>query len=120
MTSRPVAEVFPPGDFVREELEARGWSQTHLAEIIGRPIQTVNMIINGKKAITAETALQLAKALGTSAELWMNLEATYRLARARAAEPDQPREGASSAPSSRRVAASVVKASVRASTAKKR
>ncbi len=45
-----VAEIFPPGEFLREELEARGWSQTELAEIIGRPVRLINELIAGKKA----------------------------------------------------------------------
>lgn len=51
-SKRSVASVFPPGDFIREELEARGWTQRDLAEILGRPIQAVNAIVNGKKEIT--------------------------------------------------------------------
>lgn len=73
------AEVFPPGDFLGEELEARGWSQQEFAEIIGRPANAVSEIINGKRAITPATAKELATALGTSAMLWLNLEAEYRL-----------------------------------------
>jgi HTH-type transcriptional regulator / antitoxin HigA len=79
MTQRTAAEVFPPGEFIREELEARGWTQGTLADIMGRPESTVSAIISGKKEITPETARGLSAALGTSAELWMNLEATYRL-----------------------------------------
>jgi HTH-type transcriptional regulator/antitoxin HigA len=79
--------VFPPGDFLREELEARGWSQKDLAEILGRPFQTVNAIINGKKEITPETAIALAAALGTSAEFWLNLETAHRLAQIPPADP---------------------------------
>lgn len=80
--ARPVAEVFPPGEFILEELEARGWSQTRLAKLLGRPVQTINMIVRGKKEITATTAIQLAEAFGTTPELWMNLETAYQLARA--------------------------------------
>jgi HTH-type transcriptional regulator / antitoxin HigA len=76
---RAVAEVFPPGDFIREELEARGWTQSDLAAILGRPFQTVNGIINGRKAITSRTARELEAALGPSAEFWMNLETSYQL-----------------------------------------
>jgi len=84
---RTIAEAFPPGDFIREELDARGWSQGDLARIIGRPLQMVNQIINGKKAITAQTAKELGAALGTGPEVWMNLEAQWQL---RAApEPDR-------------------------------
>lgn len=77
------AEVFPPGDFLREELESRGKTQGDLARVLGRPLQTVNQIINGRKSITPQTALELAQVFGTSPELWLNLEASYRLSLAR-------------------------------------
>ena len=80
--------MFPPGDFIREELEARGWTQQEFAEILGRPIQTVNQIINGKKEITPETALAVAAAFGTSAEVWLNLESAFRLSQADAPGSD--------------------------------
>lgn len=73
------ARAIPPGQILGMELEARGWTQKDLAEIIGRPYQAVNEIIRGKKRITPETARELAQAFGTSPELWMNLEADYRL-----------------------------------------
>jgi HTH-type transcriptional regulator/antitoxin HigA len=76
---RRVAEVFPPGDFIREEIEARGWTQSDLAEILGRPVQVVNAIINGKKPITPETAVALGAAFGTGPEIWLNMETSYRL-----------------------------------------
>jgi len=79
MNERKPAEVFPPGDFIKEELEARGWSQEDLASILGRPLRLVNEIITGKRGITPETAKGLGSAFGTSAQLWMNLESTYRL-----------------------------------------
>jgi|SRR5579871_1366027 len=84
---RTPAEVFPPGDFIREELEARRWTQGDLAEVLGRPLSAINEIINGKKRITADTAKELAAAFGTSAQVWMNLENTYRLARAAPPDP---------------------------------
>ena len=77
------AETFPPGEFVKDELEARGWTQADLAEIMGRPVQAISEIIAGKKAVTPETAQGLAAAFGTSAELWLNLESAYRLSRTR-------------------------------------
>ncbi|NJC02621.1 HTH-type transcriptional regulator/antitoxin HigA [Xanthomonas sp. 3272] len=80
------AEVFPPGEFLREELEARNWTQTELAEIIGRPVRLINEIIAGKKAITPETAIQLGESLGTGAEVWMNLESQYQLSRVRSSD----------------------------------
>jgi HTH-type transcriptional regulator/antitoxin HigA len=80
VTNRP-AEVFSPGEFIREELEARGWTQGDLAEIMGRPVQVVNGIVLGKKIITPRTAQELAAAFGTSAEMWMNLQTAYSLSR---------------------------------------
>jgi HTH-type transcriptional regulator / antitoxin HigA len=79
MNTRRPAEVFPPGEFVRDELEERGWTQADLAEIMRRPKAAINMIITGKKGITAETATELASAFGTSAEFWLNLDSAYRL-----------------------------------------
>lgn len=77
------AEVFPPGEFLKEELDARGWSQTEFAEIIGRPVRLINEIISGKRAITPETAIQLGDSLKTGPELWMNLESQYQLSKVR-------------------------------------
>jgi HTH-type transcriptional regulator / antitoxin HigA len=84
MPARVPAEVFPPGDFIRDELDARGWTQGDLAQIMGRPLQLVNELVSGKKQITPETALGLAKAFGDDDALyWMNLENIYRLSRAK-------------------------------------
>lgn len=79
--NRMVAEVFPPGEFIKEELEARGWTQVELAEILDRPPRLVSEIITGKRSITPETARGLAAAFGTTPELWMNLEGAYQLSR---------------------------------------
>jgi len=80
-TARRPAEVFAPGVFVRDELEERGWSQTDLADILDRPVGLVNELIAGKRGVSPETAKGLAAAFGTSAELWMNLEAAYQLSK---------------------------------------
>ncbi|HEY1684763.1 MAG TPA: HigA family addiction module antitoxin [Tepidisphaeraceae bacterium] len=82
------AEAFPPGEYLRDELEARGWTQAEFARVIGRPLQLVNEIIKGKKRITEQTALEIAAALGTSAKVWLNLENTYRLWKADAPDPE--------------------------------
>lgn len=79
MPERTLAEAFHPGEFLRDELDERGWTQAEFAEIIGRPYQLVNEVIAGKRGITPETAKALGAALGTSAELWMNLDSTYQL-----------------------------------------
>src|SRR6266508_7021001 len=88
MAMRRPAEVFPPGEILKEELEARGWTQMDLAEIIGRHPNTVNEIVAGKRGISPETARALAAALGTSPELWMNLDAIYQLSRVRNGDDD--------------------------------
>ena len=81
MNARVPAEVFPPGEFLREELEAREWSQQELADILGRPARLISEVIAGKRAITPETARGLADAFGISAEYWMNLESQYQLSK---------------------------------------
>jgi len=72
----------PPGKWIEDEIEARGWSQIDLAEIIGKSPQLVSDLISGKRGINPETAMGLADAFGTSPELWMNLETRYQLAKA--------------------------------------
>lgn len=80
MRKRIPAEVFPPGEFLREELEARGWTQADLAAITGLSLRLVNEIMTAKRSMTPETARALGEAMGTSADVWMNLESAYRLA----------------------------------------
>jgi addiction module HigA family antidote len=74
-----------PGLTLREELAERGITQTAFAKQIGRPIQMVNEIIKGWKSITAETAIAFEKALGIRAELWLKMEASYQISKARVA-----------------------------------
>lgn len=81
MNARTPAEVFPPGEFLREELEAREWSQQELAEILDRPPRLVSELIAGKRAITPETARGLGEAFGTGPEYWMNLESQFQLSK---------------------------------------
>ncbi len=73
------ARVPSPGRIIRRELEARGWTQKDLATITGRPEQMISQIVNARKQITPETALQLAAAFGTSVDFWLNLETNYQL-----------------------------------------
>ena len=81
MTHRPPAETFSPGEFLKEELEQRGWSQQELADILDRPPRLISEIVGAKRAITPETAVGLSTALGSSAEYWMNLESQYQLSK---------------------------------------
>lgn len=78
----------PPGDTLAETIGFLGMTQTELARRMSRPLKTINEIIQGKAAITADTALELERVLGTPAHVWMNLETNYRehLARQRATE----------------------------------
>jgi antitoxin HigA-1 len=69
-----------PGEMLLEEfLKPRGVTQVALASRMGVPIQRVNTIVNGKRGITAETAILLAEALDTTPEFWMGLQADYDL-----------------------------------------
>jgi HTH-type transcriptional regulator / antitoxin HigA len=87
MPPRSAAETFSPGEFIRDELNARGWTQGDLAQIMGRPLQFVNELAAGKKQITPETAVGLAKAFGDEDALyWMNLDCAYRLAHTKPAD----------------------------------
>jgi HTH-type transcriptional regulator/antitoxin HigA len=78
----------PPGETLAETLDAMGLTQSELARRMGRPIKTINEIIQAKAALTADTALELERVLGVPAYFWMNLETQYRelLARQRAAD----------------------------------
>jgi addiction module HigA family antidote len=74
---------FHPGEILLEEfLEPMGLTQTEFARRIGWTRARLNELIKGKRGITAEAALDLAAALGTSPKLWMNLQATYDLDKA--------------------------------------
>src|SRR5205809_630781 len=75
-----------PGEYLRDELAARHMTQTELARRMRRPPQVVNEIVNGKKTLTQDTALELERVLDTPASVWVNLEAKYQLALARRAE----------------------------------
>lgn len=79
MDTALLAEAFPAGEFLADELEAREWTQAEFAEIIGRPAQFVSELVSGKKEITRESASQIAAALGTSPKFWLNLQDTYHL-----------------------------------------
>lgn len=81
MNERVPAEVFPLGEFISEEIEARGWTLAHLAEHAGMPEGVLEQIVAGNQALTRELARRLGDAFGTGAELWMNLDASYQRSR---------------------------------------
>lgn len=71
---------FHPGEMLLEEfLRPAGITQMAFAKKLGWTRARLNELVKGKRGVTAEAALDLAKALGTSAKLWMNLQATYDL-----------------------------------------
>jgi addiction module HigA family antidote len=64
-----------PGEILLEEfLKPAGMSQVELARKMGIPIQRINTLINGKRDMTAETAILLSRTLKTSSEFWINLQ----------------------------------------------
>ena len=73
-----------PGEVLLEEfLVPMGISQNRIARNIGVPPRRINEIVHGKRAVTADTALRLARYFGISEEFWMGLQADYDLEEAR-------------------------------------
>ena len=69
-----------PGEILDEEfLKPLGVTQTALARHLGVPVRRINEIVRQRRAISPETAQLLAAALGTSAQFWMNAQASYDL-----------------------------------------
>ncbi len=79
MDRRVAAEVFPPGEFIKDELDTRGWTQNDLAHIIGRPPRLVSEIITGKRSVTPDTAREIGDAFGVDPQFFLNLESMYQL-----------------------------------------
>jgi HTH-type transcriptional regulator/antitoxin HigA len=75
--------AIPPGVTLREVLAAKGMTQSDLAHRMGRPANKVNEMVQGKRAITPETAGELELVLGWPASFWIQREAQYRAAKAR-------------------------------------
>jgi HTH-type transcriptional regulator/antitoxin HigA len=78
--------LIPPGEYLAEIITVKGITQAELARRLGRPIQAINEIIRGEKAITPATALQLERALDVPAHIWTGLESRYQLVKARLEE----------------------------------
>lgn len=71
---------FHPGEILLEEfLEPMGMTQAEFAEKLGWTKAKLNELIRGKRGVTADSALDLAEVLGTSAKLWMNFQSTWDL-----------------------------------------
>ena len=89
-TEADLIEPIHPGEILMADfIEGFGITQHKLAVSIGVPPRRINEIVHGKRGITADTALRLAKYFGTSAEFWINLQSHYELDRAEDAAGDQ-------------------------------
>ncbi len=85
MTLRPVH----PGEILADELDALGVSAVAVAGAIGVPPNRLYQILNGSRALTADTALRLGRWFGMDAEFWLNLQKLYEL---RLAEAEHGKE----------------------------
>lgn len=68
-----------PGEILRQELEELDYSANQFAAKLHVPVNRITHILNGQRAITADTALRLAKFFGTTPEFWLNLQTAYDL-----------------------------------------
>ncbi|MGK2921297.1 MAG: HigA family addiction module antitoxin [Methyloceanibacter sp.] len=78
-----------PGEVLKEEfMEPLGLSANRLARVLRIPPNRISAIVNGERSVTADTALRLAKALGTTPDFWLSLQKQYDLDIARDAATD--------------------------------
>ena len=77
-------EPIHPGEHLAEIIEELGITQYRLAKTIGVPQVRISDIVNCRRSITADTALRIGRALGTTPDFWLNLQRTYNLDIARA------------------------------------
>jgi HTH-type transcriptional regulator/antitoxin HigA len=82
-----LTNVPPPGQFIKEELDARGLAQRDLAYILGTNEQVITRLISGKYGISPEMAKALGKAFDVNPELFVNLQTAYDMARAPDPDP---------------------------------
>ncbi len=82
--SRKLLDPIPPGEILREEfMRPLGISANALARDIAVPPNRISQILNGKRALSADTALRLGKYFGVSPEIWLDLQSDYELRLAR-------------------------------------
>ena len=72
-------EPIHPGETLREDLDALGMSAAELARQIEVPVNRITEILNGRRAVTGDTALRLGHFFGTTGEFWLNLQKLYEL-----------------------------------------
>ena len=68
-----------PGELLHDELEEIGTSLNELARALRVPMNRISALVNGKRSITADTAMRLARYFGTSPQYWLNLQSAYDL-----------------------------------------
>lgn len=78
MTNRTPAEGFPPGDYIREFMEERGWIASDLAVRLNYSESFISDLLAGRRGVSQRVAHDLARVFGTSAILWVNLEHAYQ------------------------------------------
>jgi addiction module HigA family antidote len=79
MATRKLVPIHPGEVLLTDFLEAMGISQYRLAHDISVPPRRINEIVLGKRAISADTALRLARYFGTSERFWLNLQSRFDL-----------------------------------------
>ena len=79
MDRRKTLPPIHPGELLRDELNEIGVSLNELGRALRVPMNRISAIVNGKRAITVDTAMRLARYFGTSPQYWLNLQSAYDL-----------------------------------------
>ena len=77
---KTVAPIAHPGRFLKREIKARGVSANRLALDLGVPSGRITDILNGRRSITADTAVRLARYFGNNPQFWLDLQSQYAIA----------------------------------------
>lgn len=79
----PMKSPAHPGQLLKDDLMALGWTVTEAAEALGVTRQQLHRVIAGTSAVSPEMAIRLEKGIGTSADTWLRMQAAYDLAETR-------------------------------------
>jgi addiction module HigA family antidote len=77
---KDMAPAVHPGRFLRREMQARGLSANRLALDLGVPSGRITDILNGRRSLTADTAVRLGRYFGNRAQFWLDLQSQYEIA----------------------------------------
>ena len=88
------AEPIAPGEYLQDTIDALGWTHADLADVLNMSRRQVVNLVNGTSAVTPDTAIALGEAFGQEAEVWMQLQVSYELARAAQKERDVEKRAA--------------------------